>query len=805
MPLPRFVKTLVFVVALLFFVLQIHAQSANNVYTITVLNDKMQPLENVVVMQLQAPDDKLVKTDVTDQNGEVKFRIDIPGDYRFATQLMGYNDGLTAAYTLPGKIMAATINLSAASIDLKEVNISGKRMFLEMQPGKMVVNAGSSISNAGTNVQEFLPRLPGVSVDKSGTISLRGKAKVLVLIDGRQIYLSGEDLLNRLSGISSSQIQQVELIFNPSAKYDASGNAGIINIITKKNGQNGFNGNVSVSGNQGKYFKTADFINLNFKTGRFSSFFDYSANVDNNYTDVYDTRDYIAYGRLEMTTRIKVKKVNTDLRTGTDYQLSDKSSVGLTLSASTFDRDHPGYAEAKWLDNTGKVISTNSLSNNFVDGLKNIGASLNFNSELSQTQHFSVDVDALKYNAYNDQTTTNQELSPGGNLTGSIVHFPTTINIYAGKADYSLQLDKNKRFETGVKLSRSNTDNISDYRNYDGALQSKDLSNSYRYFYNEHIYALYSNLNITGQKINAQLGLRYENSQYTSQITDNLAGRNNSFTTNYGSLFPSSTLSYKVDSVNSFTLAAGRRIDRQTFKTLNPFLLFLNNYTLEGGNADLKPQFSWNFDLSHSWKDKIITTLSYNTTKNYMAGSSLGTTGPQVLVNTINVNNVQNIGLSVATQFEMAAWWSATASGSVNYKKFSGYKDWQIQTSITQFQLNVGNQFTISKSVSAELTGNYISKSRPELLSVELPTGNVSVGLSKTVLNGSGSVKLYGRDLFYNSATRALSDIRTGTDYAVFKRDFRYVGISFSYRFGKTMKDRKRSDGSAAEESGRAQ
>ncbi|RYZ96068.1 MAG: TonB-dependent receptor, partial [Sphingobacteriaceae bacterium] len=681
MPIPLPVKLIACIIVSLFSVGQVAAQHVNHVFTITILDDKLQPAENVVVMQLQADTNVLVKTALTDKKGEAHFRIDKPGKYRFEAQLLGYNEEFTVAYALPSNVMNVTMNLTVASIDLQEVSVTSKRSFLEIRPGKTVINVGSHISSAGTTVNELLPRLPGVSVDKNGVFSLQGKSKVLVLIDGRPTYLSGDALLSRLSGISSAMVDQIELLSNPSAKYDASGNAGIINIKTKKNLQEGFNGNVSVSASKGRYYKTTDFINLNYKKGKFNTFFNYTADINNGFTDVYAFRNYHEFGDLDILTNMKVKRTNTALRAGTDYQLSDKSRIGLTLSGTTYDKHSPMTSTSSWLGKDGIIDSTISMKNLYTAGTKNAAVNLNFSSQLSESQQFSVDLDVIDYDADNDQRTTDQQLSPDGFLTGSIASLPSTIMIYAGKTDYAVQIDKNKRFEGGVKLSKSSTDNISDFIDYEGNSQSPDLANSYRYKYKENIVALYSSLNITGPKLSTQLGLRYEKTHYSSQLKGNSVRRDTGFISNYGSLFPSSSITYKADSLNSFTFTAGRRIDRPSFSSLNPFLIIVNSYTLQSGNEDLKPQFSWNFELGHSWNDKIITTLYYNVIKNYLTGSSLPSEGGTVIVKEVNVNDVQNIGASVATQLQPLPWWSLTASGSYTHQKFSGYKNWDIRRS----------------------------------------------------------------------------------------------------------------------------
>ncbi|RNL50558.1 TonB-dependent receptor [Pedobacter jejuensis] len=304
--------------------------------------------------------------------------------------------------------------------------------------------------------------------------------------------------------------------------------------------------------------------------------------------------------------------------------------------------------------------------------------------------------------------------------------------------------------------------------------------------------------------MNAQIGLRYEHIDYDAHQLGNSLKRDSSFSRTYENLFPSGYVSYTVDSLNSLTLTASRRIDRPAYQKLNPFVFIVNKYTLQRGNPFILPQYSWNMEISHQFKQLLTTTISYSLISNYFSQLFLSE-GTNILIYTDgNVGRMNNLGVSVSLQFSPMKWWSFNGQGNYNYKKLDGYQNISYQSSINQFQFSASNQFNIIKTLSAELSGFYITKARNDLQELLYPTGQVSAGVSKSIFKGKGSLKFSARDIFFTQAMEGLTDFPQAQEYFKLTRDSRLFVLSFNYRFGKPLKAMKRSNGGATEEMRRA-
>ncbi len=697
------------------------------------------------------------------------------------------------------------ITLQPAGSTLANVNVTGRKPFVQHVQGKTLINVDASVTNAGTTVLEVLEKSPGVNVDKNGTISLQSKTGVLVMIDDKPTYLSGTDLNNLLSGMSSSQVEQIELMPNPPAKYDASGNAGIINIKTKKNKQKGFNGTVSIAAGQGHYPKSNNSLVLNYRNGRLNTFLTYSLNANKYYTSIYALRKYYDGNNavtavLDQPTWLTGTSYNNTLKAGVDFYTSDKTTIGVVLTGTAASRKGNSDATATWLSASGAIdsaIGTYSTSNNT---FKNGAININLRHTVSKTQETGIDIDWLHYDLGSAQTFSNQLLSAGGYNDASRGNIPSQIQILSGKADHTVQLGKNSKLESGWKSSYISTDNLAAYQFYDGSQWGEDYGKSNHFLYKENIHAGYSSLEQKWKSITLQAGLRYEYTSYKAHQLGNAVHKDSAFSRNYDGLFPSGFISWQADSSNAFTFTAGRRIDRPAFQKLNPFVFIINKYTYQTGNPYYLPQFSWNMELSHQFKNFLTSTLSYSIIKNYFSQLFL-TDGSGILYYSEgNVGKAYNLGLSVTVQANPFTWWSLTAQALLNHKELKGYVWNNFQSSITQLNMSMNNQFHMGNVYTAELSGFYTSRARNDLQEVLDPTGQLSAGISRPVLKKKGVLKLSARDIFYTQAMEGNTTFQSATEYFILHRDTRVISISFSYRFGKPLKSTKRNNGSAADE-----
>ena len=778
--------------------------SAADAFTVTVINGQKEIVEGAVVEISKDTDKKMIRTAVTDKKGIAVFYLSPVGLLVSVTHI-GYE---TQSATLSKQAITdkqITFVLQPVSKTLESVSVNSRKPFIQQSHGKVIVNVDASVTNAGTTILEVLEKSPGVMVDKNGGISLQGKTGVFVLIDDKPTFVSGSDLNNLLSGMSSSQVEQIELITSPSAKYDASGNAGIINIKTKKNKQIGFNGTLSSAFTQGRYAKTNHSLVLNYRNGKFNTFFTFSSNLIKSFVSIYALRSYYNNGgallsMLDQPTLMINSSFGNTVKTGFDFYASSKTTLGISLTGIAINRNGNSDASANWKNAAGiadSSIRTFGASNN---RFRNGGINLNGKHNLTKTQDLSFDIDLLHYDINNNQAFSNLLQTSGGYNEGSRGSLPSTISIFSAKADHVYQIGKNAKLESGYKISSISTDNIAAYELFTGNAWREDLNKSNHFLYKENINAFYSSYEQKLSKLSFQLGLRYENTHYDAHQLGNSRQKDSAFSNNYAGLFPSGYISYQADSSNTFTFTAGRRLDRPAFQKLNPYVVIINKYTYERGNPFFLPQYSWNMELSHQFKQLLTTTLSYSIIKDYFSQIFLNE-GNDILVYTNgNVGKMYNLGISVAIQTNPFPWWSLSGQALYNYKQLKGYQNLLYNSTVSQLNLSMNNQLKAGKTYTFEISGFYTTRARNDLQELLLPTGQVSAGVASPVFNKKATLKLSVRDIFFTQAMEGNTDFPGAKEYFILRRDSRVINLGLTYRFGKPLKAARRTTGSAKDE-----
>jgi len=714
---------------------------------------------------------------------------------------------------LPGWAFCQVANVDTAkprNRTLQAVTITARPPVVTRKRGKTIVNVEASVTNTGSTVLEVLERSPGVTVDRNGGVTLNGKQGVLVMIDDKPTYLSGDDLNNLLSSMSSSEVARIELIANPTAQYDAAGSAGIINIKTKKNKSDGFNGTLTTSYGQGIYPKTNNNLLLNFKKGKVNTFVNYSANVVKYLNSLYAYRKYYDNNKdvtaiLQQPSWFTGTVVNQTAKTGIDFSPSPATTIGLALTGTDIHRTGNNMGRADWLASDGTLDSSILTKSRPENRFRNGSVNLNGRQTLSANAEISADLDYLHYQMKGTQQFDNQLLTPGGYDEIYRNSIPTTIDIFSGKLDASIGLGGGTTLQTGGKTSSSHTDNAATYQNWDNQQWVKDDTRSNHFVYQENIQAAYASVEGKYRRGTYQAGVRYEYTAYTAHQSGNSLQPDSTVSRNYGSFFPSGSISYKADSQNNWTLTVGRRTDRPVFQNLNPFLYIINKYTYETGNPYLLPQYSWNLDLSNQYRDWLTTTISYSRISNYFSQIFLSDTSKTILYYTQgNVGQVYNLGLSASVNISPTKWWSLDLTAVFNHKQLKGFNGNSYVSIISQLNVNMNNQLTLGRGYSAELSGFYTTRARNDIQELLYPAGQAAVGMSKSVLKKKGTLKLSYRDIFYTGAMEGLTSFPDATEYFKLKRDSRVLTLAFTYRFGRSYKVTRHADG-ATEEKERVQ
>jgi len=776
-------------------------------------NQKIIDAANISL--LKAKDSSLVKLSVTDKDGNFVFDQVKDGVYLLMASSIGHAKTYSNLVSISAEnpiASAGVLQLVPVNKNLKEVVVNSKKPFIERKLDKTILNVEASITNAGSTAMEVLEKAPGVSVDKDGNISLKGKQGVIIMIDGKPSYLSGQDLANFLKNLPAANLDQVEIMTNPSAKYDASGNSGIINIKTKKNKQKGFNGSVNLAYGQGIYSKTNNSVNLNYRTGKLNVFSTISANYRRGFENLdiyrrYTNADKTTKAIFEQESDRSKENYNYNAKLGLDYYASKNTTFGVVFTGYTTPNTEFGYNTSFLKNNKGDVDSIVTAKSFEKSTWKNGAINLNMRHSFdSSGREITVDVDYLQYDANKDQRFNNDSYDAnwtkkyGDELKGAL---PSDIKIYSAKVDYTHPFKKELKLETGVKFSYVSTDNTAGYYNVVNGVDQVDYEKTNRFQYKENINAGYINLSKTVKKWGFQAGLRVENTNYEGNQFGNPQRPDSAFKRGYTSAFPTAYVSYNASEKNQFGFSYGRRINRPDYEDLNPFLFFLDKYTYGAGNPFLKPMYSDVFELSHTFKQVLTTTLNYSHTKD-LFNETFEQKGFATIVRQGNYGLRNSVNLSVSAQLSPAKWFRTMIYGEANYQQYKGklYGE-DINIDGTTYLLNVNNQFTFKKGWSAELSGFYRSKGVEGQILIK-PMGMLNAGIQKQVLKNRGSIKLTVRDI--TGPRKNKGNINFQDTEATFRQysDNRVASISFTYRFGKPIKGlQKRKTGGAGDEQNR--
>ena len=784
----------------------------------TINDGSKKGIESASVSLKLVKDGSVIQQVLSDKLGKFEVNHIAEGLYVLSVSAVGHEKYISDTLKMGPRSQLSLNNIVLPNTvtELTAVAVVGKKSFVEQKADKMVVNVDASPSSAGSSAMDILEKSPGVTVDKEGNISLKGKQGVTVMIDDKPTYLNPTQLANYLKSLPSTAIDQLEIMTNPSAKYDAAGNSGIINIKTKKNKVKGFNGSGTLTHTQGVYAKPGGSLNLNYRNGKFNVFMNGGYTHWEGFQNLYINRNYFDPSGKNLTsifsqnTFMKFNNPSLNLKFGVDYYLSNKTTIGFV--ARGFKNDENDRSQSTiFLKNPNNLVDSivySPSTNNSV--WKNKAINLNFRHQFdSLGTEVTADADYIRYQSSSNQYFSNITYNPDWLPTDTSIlkgDLPSVIDIYSFKSDFVHKFKHDLKFEAGLKSSYVSTDNTANYSNEINGISKVDTSKTNRFLYRENINAAYLNLSRQFKKWSVQAGLRLENTNYSGHQLGNSYTVNNNdslFNKTYVNLFPTLYISYQANAKNSFSINYGRRIDRPAYEDLNPFLFFLDQYTYQAGNPYLQPQYTQNIELSHTYNSFLTTTLNYSNTRNFFS-ETFEQSGQATIVRNGNIGKRQNAGASISAQIPVSKWWTAILYTNVNYTKFTGslYGE-NIDVNGTTLMANLNNQFKLGKGLSGELSGWYRTKGVEGQVILN-PMGQASAAISKQVLKDKGSLKLAVRDLFYTGGVKG--DINFQQTKASFQntRDSRQVSLTFTYRFGKPFKAAQpRRTGGASDEQSR--
>jgi hypothetical protein len=772
----------------------------------TVRDDTGRSLEAATVLLHRQKDSTVVRSALTDKSGSFHLTRLVPGTYFITVTSVGFGaysggplrvDSATASH--------AEIALTPTARDLAAVAITSKKPFVEWKLDKMVVNVESSpFFSPGMSALDILERSPGIEVDYiHNTIGLITRPATTIYINGRRSYLTGIDLLNYLRGLPAGSIEAMEVINQPSARYDAGTGGGVINILLKKNQSDGLIGSFTASAVFGYYFKTRDNIMLNWRRDKWNLNFTLGYSDNKTLNDLQTLSSFRAanglpfsqYQYYQTSTVIDTRSYTPQLTV--DYQLSKNSSLGLQVQGLFSDNRTTTGGSVLLLDSLKQGVQQQPVPGLSSNTVSNPGVSLNWLRTFGGGRELTADADYLHYHSPGIQNSLG--------LNGSL---PSDIDIYAVKMDYSQPLGAqgkghNTKLEAGIKSSAVRTDNNSLYTRYDSVQKSwsPDIALSNHFIYSENIEAAY--LNVTRQmdkKWSIELGLRAE--QTIAEGHELVQGGN--FHHQYFNVFPTGYLGYVPNDRHSFALSYSRGIGRPGYLDLNPFRYVINAYNVRQGNPALQPDFGNSVDLEYHYKSEFYAMLLYYYGENLQARVYETSGQGDSLVTILTRKNVayrRNIFLVLGLTKALTKWWNASWQiVFINAKLDDPANTGDPVDQLTGAKLNFNNQFPLGQGWSIDLRANFYTHWMEGIRIHQLPVWNNSVGVNKKLLGDKLTLTANLSDPFYVYRPGQITDATDLYSRTDIRPESRYLTFTANYRFGKARQQRRQHDNGSSEE-----
>ncbi|MEO6734111.1 MAG: TonB-dependent receptor [Ferruginibacter sp.] len=768
-------------------------------------------IKGVTLSLLAAKDSAIVKLAISKENGSYSFSDIKAGKYLVKASFVEYQPAFSAPFEVTTQpVSLPELSLSKLPNNLKGVTVTAQKPMIEMKADKMIVNVEGTINSVGSDALELLRKSPGVLVDKDDNLSLSGKNGVQVYIDGRPSPLGGQDLSSYLKSLNSSQIEAIEIITNPSAKYEAAGNAGIINIRLKKNKSLGTNGSANAGWNIGTYAKYNAGINLNYRNKKVNLFGNYGFNKSTNENSI-SLRRTIADSLFDQRGQIIMKNQSHNYKVGIDFFVNKKSTIGLIINGNIADpaissksTTPISYTPAKKIDRV--LVADNSS----IMSRDNVNVNLNYSYIDPNGKSLTVNGDHGTYDINSNQLQPNYYFEGTGQIALSSVIYrmiaPTKININSLKADWE-QPFKKGTLGYGGKTAFVKTDN--DFRRYNvisGRDQpDKDRSNIFNY--KENINAAYLNYNRALKGVTLQAGLRMENtvSEGTSTGQKPTAGSYVTYTEvfkrSYTDFFPSAAVTFNKNPKNQFSVTYSRRIDRPNYQDLNPFEFKLDEYTFQKGNINLRPQYTNSIGLSNTYKYKLTSTLNYSHVKDLFTQVFDTAEKSKAFISKRNLATQDIVSLNISYPFRYKAY-SMFANINSFYTRYNADFGAGRKISVNAGGLStyIQNSIKFAKTWTAEVTGFYNAPTVYQGTIKANSLWSIDAGLQKQVMKGKGTIKTSVGDVFHTLKFTGVSDFAGQRTDLTSRWESRQFKLNFVYRFGSNLVKAARQRGTGADD-----
>jgi outer membrane receptor protein involved in Fe transport len=781
-----------------------------------IISQEQKVLGGAAVFLLKAVDSSVVKVEVSDKIGAFTFHNVKADQYYLKLTYIGYRDILYGPYLLQNDtpdLDVGKLQLNVLLKNLKEVEIVEKKNVIERRPGKIILNVGSSILSAGNSAYDILKASPGVQMDAVDNIKLNGKGHVLITINGKQTFMEQEALMDLLKSTLSDEIDQIELISNPSSKFDAGSSGSIINIKLKKNKNFGINGSVSAMAGLSNPQAVKDpntrynsGLNLNFRNRALNLFGSYNY-ADNNQTGNIMIGREINNSRhtaINVDYLGQTHRAADTYRLGMDVNLRPNHVLGFMFNGSN-NQIGINKNNRSAILNDGVLDSTIHTDSEQNRALNNSIFNVNYKGRLGKKAgQLSIDWDYINYDRSSREMLTNGFLDADNNsYRESLIlrnSSPAQYNIHSVKIDYALSFNKTSKFEAGLQGSKVKGDSHLDFGRMIGPDFYPDMQFVNHFLIEEQIGAAYMNYDLNRKKSSLALGMRAEitGSKGTSLTSGEVNKRN------YLNFFPNLQYSYSLNKEHNLLLSYSRRITRPGYDNLNPFVAYLDQYSFRSGNPLLKPEFSQIAEITHVFKSKFTTTLRATMATDVIMEVNEQDDASQIN-NAIsrNIDRQYQYGVDINAPLQLATWWNADLNLQSFYEKFVAKTATgsNFQNTSPSLIFSALQTFTFNDSFSAELNGKYESPTIYGIYNYE-SAYSVDAAFAKSLLKKNAILRLRVSDLFNTSSNHYSSHFQNLNLHVVERRDSRTAQLSFSYQFGRrsVKPARKRNTGSETEQ-----
>ncbi len=746
----------------------------------------------------------------TTSNAVGNFEIEnVPvGEVTLRATFIGYQDTVVENLVLTAeKMLEVQIELEEGAKNLDQVTVQASRPLVEVLPDKTVLNVAGSTNASGHNGLELLRKAPGVMLDNNDNIIVLGKTGVKIYIDGRPSPLSGTELTELLKSMQSEQIEAIEIITNPSAKYDAEGNAGIINIRLTKQLNTGANASINLGYSAGIKSRYNTSGTVNYRNGKFNAFgsYGYYHNENANTNIIFRRQSDSTYDQQANQTS---KSPNHNYKVGLDYFINDKNTIGFIFNGNSNIGNWNNVGTTKISNQTSGVLAKILWAESFENHTRksnNMNVNYNYNDKKGKSWNF--DLDYGNYNNASDTYQPNIYTTPDGNTELvkriSSTYTPTNIDIYTAKIDHTRNIKKLK-LEIGAKFSYVKTDNIFDFYNVLENQNVFDTERSNQFVYTENVNAAYVNISsVINDKWSYQLGLRAEQTNSEGDLKATQVNNDKNVKRNYFDVFPSAGLSYKASDKSAWSLSVGKRLQRPSYQDLNPFENKLDELTFQKGNPFLNPQYAYNMKLSNTYNNTFSTSLSYTYTKDYITRIMDTLDVSKSFISFQNLASQEVISLTVSAPYSFTDWWSSytsiTGFSTHNQATFDDGKT--IDLSVTTLSFYSQQTFSLPKDFKFEVSGFYNS---PGVWGGTFKFNSIwgmDAGISKKILKDKGNLKLGVSDIFKTQGYSATSIFGGQVLDLSGYWDSRRFKVNFSYKIGNNkIKSRRRKTGQEEEQ-----